>query len=103
MTIRVATSEFAPRPSAKVKTVAEMLDADPAIVRRLVDKGELESHTIGKRGVRIYLDSVADYQDRQMRQIAKRETRSEKRERRQSTRAAARAAIAGLKAWGVRL
>jgi excisionase family DNA binding protein len=55
------------RPSRRVKTVAEMLDADESQVRRLVDTGELEAHVIGKRGIRIYLDSVADYQARQTR------------------------------------
>lgn len=55
------------RPSRRVRTVAIMLDADETQIRRLVDAGELEAHIIGKRGIRIYLDSVEDYQARQTR------------------------------------
>jgi excisionase family DNA binding protein len=54
----------APRPSGTVKHVAEVLDAHQSQVRKLVRSGELESHIIGKRGVRIFLDSVASYQAR---------------------------------------
>jgi hypothetical protein len=53
------------RESRRVRTVAEMLDADESQVRRLIAVGDLETHTIGKRGVRVYLDSVVAYQERQ--------------------------------------
>ena len=101
MSVRNTSTEFAPRSAAKVKTVAALLDADPAIVRRLVNKGELESFTIGKRGVRIYLDSVADYQQRQARQTPPRA--AERQQRRQVSRAAAREAIEGLRKLGVKI
>ncbi len=55
------------RASARVATIAAELDTDPSQVRRLIDAGEFEAHTIGKRGVRIYRDSVEAYQRRQAR------------------------------------
>lgn len=51
-----------PRPSARVARVAELLDCDERKVRRLIDDGDLETHGLGIRGLRVYLDSVADYQ-----------------------------------------
>jgi len=57
----------APRESRKVSAVAAMLDLVPSQVYRLVEDGTLESYTVGKRGIRIYLDSVADYQARRAR------------------------------------
>ena len=50
------------RPSARVSRVADLLDCDESDVRRLIDVGELQAHGLGKRGVRVFLDSVADYQ-----------------------------------------
>jgi hypothetical protein len=50
------------RQSRKGATVAAALELEESQVRRLVDAGELEAHGIGKRDLRIYLDSVADYQ-----------------------------------------
>ena len=66
MTVRphiITDQDRAPRPSARVARVAELLDCDESDVRRLIDSGQLKAHGIGKRGVRVYLDSVADYQD----------------------------------------
>lgn len=78
MTLRIALDPTAvPRESAKVKTVAEMLEADESQIRRLIDAGELETHGIGKRGIRIYLDSVADYQIREARKAPKSPAESE--------------------------
>jgi excisionase family DNA binding protein len=51
------------RPSARVIRVMELLDVDESTVRRLIDRGEIEAHGVGKRGIRVYLDSVRDYQD----------------------------------------
>lgn len=51
-----------PRPSARVARVAELLDCDERKVRRLIDLGELETHGLGVRGLRVFLDSIADYQ-----------------------------------------
>lgn len=50
------------RPVARVARVMELLDCEESDVRRLIDSGDLEAHGIGRRGVRVYLDSVADYQ-----------------------------------------
>lgn len=52
------------RPSARVRTVANLLDCDESQVRRLVAEKKLDAHPFGKRGVRVYLDSVSDYQGR---------------------------------------
>ena len=52
------------RPSAKIGRVAQLLDMDPSQVRRLVDTVQLQAHRIGKRGIRVFLDSVACYQER---------------------------------------
>lgn len=52
------------RPSARVRTVAKLMEEDDSEVRRMVARGDLEAHRKGKRGIRIYLDSVADFQRR---------------------------------------
>jgi excisionase family DNA binding protein len=52
-----------PRPQATVKEVAKMLAFSPRKVRDLCHAGELE-YTGEGRGMRIYLDSVAAYQER---------------------------------------
>ena len=44
------------RPSARISTVAQLLDLDQTQVRRLVDTGQLQAHRIGKRGIRVFLD-----------------------------------------------
>jgi hypothetical protein len=40
-----------------------MLEWDESQVRRAVDTGGLEAYRIGKRGIRIYIDSVRAYQE----------------------------------------
>lgn len=50
------------RPSARVSTVAQLLGDDPRQIRRMVARGDLEAHRQGKRGIRIYLDSVEAWQ-----------------------------------------
>jgi len=50
------------RESARVARVAAILDESPSQIRRMLARGDLEGHRTGKRGVRIYLDSVADWQ-----------------------------------------
>lgn len=67
LVIRTESTPGGPRPSAKVRTVAAILDAHESDIRRMVDDGTLEAHGKGKRGVRVYLDSVADYQARKAR------------------------------------
>ncbi len=63
--IAMDPTAFAVRASARVATVAQLLDCHESDVRRLVLQGELECHRKGIRGIRIFLDSVRDYQDRQ--------------------------------------
>lgn len=50
------------RRSVRVAKVAEALDIDQSTVRRLLDRGDLEGHKVG-RGIRIYVDSVQAYQE----------------------------------------
>jgi excisionase family DNA binding protein len=54
---------LSPRPSARVATVAELLDCDETTIRRMIQKGQLQAHGTGKRGIRVYLDSVTAYQE----------------------------------------
>lgn len=65
MTVRLVPTAFdAPiiRPSARVSTVAKMLDDEPSQIRRMVARGDLEAHREGKRGIRVFLDSVEAWQ-----------------------------------------
>ncbi len=85
-----------PRASARVSAVATLLDCD----------GALESFTIGKRGVRIYLDSVAAYQERQARaqtSPAKQPGKIVTAARRKASTAAHASAMAELRALGILL
>jgi excisionase family DNA binding protein len=64
MTVRLAANpDDAPRPSARLDTVAATLECDPSTVRKLLRRGLLQGHRVG-RGVRVYLDSVRAYQER---------------------------------------
>jgi len=58
-------SALEPRESARIKRIAQLLDCDESQVRRLITAGDLEAHGIGRRGVRVYLDSVEAYRERQ--------------------------------------
>lgn len=90
------------RPSARVARVAELLDCDPGDIRRLIAAGELEAHGKGVRGVRVYLDSVKDYQDRRaVRPARVQAPPSRAKPRAPASTAAFRAAMAGLKAKGI--
>lgn len=51
------------RQSWRVSRVARDLDCDPTQVRRLVYAGHLEAHRFGKRGIRVYLDSLKAYKE----------------------------------------
>jgi excisionase family DNA binding protein len=67
MTLRpvtAATDNPLVRRSARVSTVAEMLDDTPSQIRRMIDRGEIEAHREGKRGIRVFLDSVQAWQER---------------------------------------
>lgn len=50
------------RPSVRVATAAQLLDVDRGEIYRLLDAGALEGHRKGKRGKRVYLDSLRAYQ-----------------------------------------
>jgi hypothetical protein len=100
MRLVTETNEAPRRPSARIKTVAKDLDTDASAIRRLIAAGELETHTIGKRGVRVYLDSVAAYQDRQTRPV-KRGTPANRPKPSRATKAAHAASIDYLKRKGL--
>ena len=91
------------RESRRVATVASALDMDEFQVRALIDAGELEAHGIGKRGIRVYLDSVRDYQERNVK--AAKAQRSQRiataRHRRQTGNASHQTAMAELRRHGV--
>ena len=52
------------RRSVRVARVADALDMEEARVRKLLKDGQLQGHRIGKRGIRIYVDSVEELQRR---------------------------------------
>lgn len=70
MTLRLAASaeEIAMaarlRPSVRPATAASLLDCDRSQVYKLIKSQELETHGLGKRGVRIYVDSIEGYRER---------------------------------------
>lgn len=89
-----------PRPSARIGRVAELLDCDESDVRRMLRDGELEGHGKGIRGKRVYLDSVAAYQ--QSRTIAPKVPKHRLRAQRSSvSRAAQGGAVAALRKAGL--
>lgn len=50
------------RPSVTVATAASRLETEGSAIRRLIRSGALQGHRMGKRGVRIYVDSIEAYQ-----------------------------------------
>jgi excisionase family DNA binding protein len=62
---RLPSAQAGERLSARVARVAAILDCDKSQVYRLINTGELEAHGLGRRGVRVYLDSVDAYRERQ--------------------------------------
>lgn len=106
MTVRLAPSIDTPRESRRVKTVALLLELDESQVRRLIEDRELETHGIGKRGVRIYLDSVLAYQERKPGAGSRPDAKTAAdagaaKKPASATRAAHKAATAQLQALGV--
>ena len=90
----------APRPSARVATVAGILDCDESDVRRMVVAGTLEAHGHGIRGIRVYLDSVRAYQEAKV--IIPKGEKAKPRPRKAPVSAAAhRAAEAALRQSGI--
>ena len=88
------------RPSARVRTVAKMLEWDESQVRRAVDSGGLEAYRVGKRGIRIYIDSVRVYQESRNIAPTKKTILAKSARTRISTRAH-RAAMEELRARGI--
>lgn len=89
------------RPSARVATVATLLECDPGDIRRLIASGQLEAHGKGKRGVRVFLDSVQTYQERLTVIPKVRQAPARPRPRSAASTSAHRAAMAGLRAKGI--
>lgn len=52
------------RPSMRVSKAAYLVEVDVATIYRAVRAGDIEAHIVGKRGIRVYADSLADYQRR---------------------------------------
>lgn len=84
------------RPSVTVADAAKAISADPSTVRKMLRRGELEGHGVGKRGVRVFADSVAAYQRRKALVPT---AAPEKAPQNQS--ASHRAAVAALRAAGI--
>ena len=86
--------------SVRVSTAAAMLDCDESMIRKLAKDGELEWHRFGKRGVRIFLASISDYQVRMTGQTPAAERQSPRKNR---TRPSARhnESMAYLKSMGL--
>lgn len=87
------------RRSARVSTVARILDCDESQIRRLIRAGTLEAHRIGKRGLRVFLDSVVAYQE--ARAEPSRLDRQMSRQKRVAARSSHLAALAKLRARGL--
>ena len=103
MTAPDAVTAAGIRPSARVRTIAKLMEEDEGEIRRMVARGELEAHRKGKRGIRIYLDSVADFQQRrQMVPVASYGVApGPTKPQRQITHAAHRAAMESLREDGI--
>ncbi len=53
------------RPSLRVKQAAELLQISISTVYKLIHTGFLEAHHVGNHHLRIFSDSLRDYQERQ--------------------------------------
>ena len=53
------------RPSMRVAKAAALLEVDISTIYKLVRAGGLQAHRVGKRGVRVFADSLRAYQERQ--------------------------------------
>lgn len=91
------------RPSAKISRVAELLDCDERTVRRMVRDGTIKAHIVGKRGIRVFLDSASQYQERNGVEpvLGAAERRAIEKRRSAINSAAHRAAVANLKRLGI--
>src|ERR1700733_13675673 len=53
------------RPSIRVARASALLEVDISTIYKLVRAGALEAHRVGKRGVRVFADSLRNYQEQQ--------------------------------------
>lgn len=53
------------RPSVRAGKAAALLEVDISTIYKMVRTGSLNAHRVGKRGIRIFADSLNDYQTRQ--------------------------------------
>jgi excisionase family DNA binding protein len=53
------------RPSIRVAKAAAILEVNISTIYKLVRAGTLGAHRVGKRGVRVFADSLRQYQDQQ--------------------------------------
>lgn len=88
------------RQSIRLQRAAALLDCDPSHVRQLLKAGHLEGHRIGKRGIRIYVDSLRAYQEARPLAVSRQAAGSDKPPPRPRAGAGHRQATAALKAWG---
>jgi excisionase family DNA binding protein len=91
--------QAAVRRSARVSVVAQLLDCDDSRVRRLIKTGALEAHRVGKRGVRVFLDSVSGYQEARSHYVPQQKELA--RKRRSTRRASHVAALSTLRERGL--
>lgn len=92
------------RPSARVSTVAKLLDETPSQIRRMIAARQLEAHGTGVRGVRVFLDSVAAMQARRAKggqESPGKGAPAQPKPRSRATQAAHRQAVGHLQALGL--
>ncbi|CAO3406261.1 helix-turn-helix domain-containing protein [Azospirillum largimobile] len=106
MTVRAALDPASMPPiigverSITVAEAAHTMGADESTVRKLVRQKELQGYRLGKRGVRVYVSSIRDYQERQRLQGPGVATKAAPAHRRAPT-PAHREAVAQLAALGI--
>jgi excisionase family DNA binding protein len=88
------------RPAAKLGTVAEILEVDHSAIRKMIRRGDIQAFRLGKRGVRIFLDSIAAYQEGRFIQ-SQPKIREERQRKRIANTAAQRQAMAELRRLGI--
>lgn len=85
--------------SLTVPAAAQLLSCDESVVRGLVKSGDLRGHTVGRRGVCVYLSSIEQYRDLQAIEPTKNEPKGLPVRRRRMSKAH-EAAMAQLRAAG---
>lgn len=96
MPYAVPTDEMQSSRAVTVAAAAEMLSCDPSMVRKMLRRGDLEGHRLGKRGVRVLAESIAAYQRRNSLVAT-----AAPEEKRQNASPSHKAAMARLRALGV--